>query len=292
MGENKISREELKIRQVLPLSDKIYFTLIMIKQWYERWGGKVYVAFSGGKDSTVLLYLVRSLYPDVPAVFFNTGLEFPEIYQFIKTIPNVLWIKPKWTFKQVLDYYGYPIISKAQATAISRYRNTKDPVQKYRRLNGWPNGKKGMISKKWQFLINAPFKISAECCNVLKIQPALRYVKNSERVPFIGEMASDSAGRKDRYLKNGCNRFYAKKSTPLGFWREEDIWNYIKKEKLPHSKIYPMGYKRTGCIFCMLGIMKDKNRFIIMRQTHPKLHKYCINKLGLKEVLDYIHIPY
>jgi len=70
---------QLRQMQSLPLEAKIIKSQMRIREWYEHWSGDVYVAFSGGKDSTVLLHLTRQLYPDVPAVFCDTGLEFPEI---------------------------------------------------------------------------------------------------------------------------------------------------------------------------------------------------------------------
>ena len=73
---------------------------------------KIYNSFSGGKDSTVLLDLVRRVFPDCPAVFIDTGLEYPELRDFVKTIDNVVWLKPEMNFKKVIETYGYPIISK------------------------------------------------------------------------------------------------------------------------------------------------------------------------------------
>ena len=67
---------ELKQMQSMPLDIKIKMTEHRIRDWYDYWGGEVYVSFSGGKDSTVLLDIVRRLYPDVEAVFINTGLDF------------------------------------------------------------------------------------------------------------------------------------------------------------------------------------------------------------------------
>ena len=90
----------------------------------------MYISFSGGKDSTVLLNIVRKLFPEIPAVFVDTGLEYPEIRDFVKSINNVVWLRPKMNFKSVIKKYGFPIISKEQSCAISRYKNTKDPVQK------------------------------------------------------------------------------------------------------------------------------------------------------------------
>lgn len=104
--------------QALPLSAKISMTRNRIRAWYEHYDGEVYVSFSGGKDSTVLLHLVREMYPDVPAVHVNTGLEYPEIEEFVKTFDNVEIVKPKMNFKKVCQKYGYPIISKEVAECV------------------------------------------------------------------------------------------------------------------------------------------------------------------------------
>lgn len=99
--------------QGLPLDDKVRMTKRRITEWVDEFGvDGVYVSFSGGKDSTVLLTIARQMYPDIKAVFVDTGLEYPEIRQFVRTWDNVEWLKPKKTFKQVINDYGYPFISK------------------------------------------------------------------------------------------------------------------------------------------------------------------------------------
>ena len=133
----KISRTMLKQRQGHPLEIKIRMSENRIREWYNHWQGDVYVSFSGGKDSTVLLHLVRKLYPNVPAVFVNTGLEYPEIREFVKTIDNVIWLRPKMTFKEVLTKHGYPVISKKIARTIE-YGRTKS-AWAIKRLNGEHN---------------------------------------------------------------------------------------------------------------------------------------------------------
>ena len=76
------------------------------------------MSFSGGKDSTVLLHIARQIYPDIPAVFSNTGLEYNSIQRFVKTWDNVDIVVPKMNFVQVVSTYGYPLIGKEVAEAI------------------------------------------------------------------------------------------------------------------------------------------------------------------------------
>ena len=111
--------DELRILQNYPLEMKIERTKRRIQEWVDYYGEDgVYVSFSGGKDSTVLLDIVRSMYPDVGAVFSNTGLEYPEIVDFVKTFDNVTIIKPEKTFKKVIEEKGYPVVSKSVAQCV------------------------------------------------------------------------------------------------------------------------------------------------------------------------------
>lgn len=111
--------DDLREKQALPLSLKIRLTKQRIREWVNEFGEDgVYVSFSGGKDSTVLLHLVREMYPRVPAVFCDTGLEYPEIREFVRTFDNVVWLKPKMNFKAVIEKYGYPFISKEVSECV------------------------------------------------------------------------------------------------------------------------------------------------------------------------------
>jgi 3'-phosphoadenosine 5'-phosphosulfate sulfotransferase (PAPS reductase)/FAD synthetase len=280
--------------QGLPLDIKIAKTKLRIQEWYEHWNGEVYVSFSGGKDSTVLLHLVRELYPDVPAVFVNTGLEYPEIREFVKSIDNVVWIKPKMRFDEVIKKYGYPVISKEVALYIREIRESKAAKLINKRWNG-VNGQ-GKLPLKYRYLVKAPFKISDKCCSAIKKSPLHSYEKETKNKSYTGTMASESRLRVQRYLKVGCNAFENSRpsSTPIAFWKEKDIWEYIRLYKIPYSKIYDMGHKRTGCMFCMFGVHLENqpNRFQLMAKTHPKLYDYCINKLGCGKIMDYIGVDY
>jgi len=297
-----IEKWQLQQRQGLSLEAKELRTQFKIHEWYRHWGGKVYVSFSGGKDSTVLLHQVRRLYPEVPAVFVDTGLEYPEIREFVKTIDNVTWMQPKMSFAKVLREYGYPVVSKKVSRFIHDLQNPTDRNVATRNLRLTGMNRKGIycptmkLSEKWLYLVDAPFKISEQCCDALKKKPCKQYVKETGEYPIIGTMAAESNLRTQNYLRYGCNGFNLGDpiSTPMGFWLEEDIWNYIKKYELPYSPIYDMGEKRTGCMFCMFGVHLEKgeNRFQRMNRTHPKQYKYCIEKLGCGEVLDFLNVNY
>jgi len=123
--EVAMKRNFLKQRQALPLNLKIELTKRRIKEFYEHFNGNVYVSFSGGKDSTVLLDIVRSMYQNVIAVFVDTGLEYPEVKQFVKSTPNVQILRPKTPFNKVIEEFGYPVISKEVAGSIED--NRKNP---------------------------------------------------------------------------------------------------------------------------------------------------------------------
>lgn len=299
--------ERLKELQNLQLERKIGITQARIMEFYREFDGNVYVSFSGGKDSTVLLDITRKLFPAIQSVFIDTGLEYPEIRDFVKTFDNVIWLKPEMNFKQVIEKYGYPFPSKEQAAFINEYKRAKSEKLKNIRLNGNKYGR-GKISKKWLKLLDAPFDVSDKCCDVMKKLPAEKFEKESKLHPIIGTTAEESSQRKSNWIKYGCNAFATKRATsrPLSFWTEQDILQYIKLNNLkiakPYGKIIEdeigklstTGVSRTGCMFCMFGITQEKepNKFQRMKYTHPKLYNYCIETLGLNKVLDFVGIDY
>jgi len=199
-------------------------------------------------------------------------------------------IRPAMTFKQVIEKYGYPVINKEQSQFIHEIRTTKSQKLLNTRLNG-NKANMGKLSKKWHFMLDAPFKISHKCCEVIKKTPFKKYEKQTGLKPFIGTMAGESRLRVQQWVKYTCNAFDKRRPTsnPLSIWNDSDIWEYIHKFKIPYCPIYDVeGIDRTGCVICMYGIHKDDiDKFSILETRHPKMHNLFMNKLGCREVLNF-----
>ena len=321
----------LRQKQSLPLEGKVILAQQRIREWYDHWDGQVYISFSGGKDSTVLMHLVKDMYPDVPVVFVDTGLEYPEVRRFATEHADVV-LRPEMRFDQVIKTYGYPVIGKEVAQTIFEARkNVETGKYTYRlkKLNGALVDKDGNPSRynipQHKYLLDAPFAISHKCCDVMKKRPVKKYEKETGRKAIIGTMAAESFLRKSTYLQEGCNAFDNVRpiSKPLSVWLEQDILQYIKQNGLEIASVYgdiverdqlqgqmrmfpdqwdelaTTGVSRTGCMFCMFGAQCEKapNRFQRMKETHPRQYAYCMRPveeggLGLKEVLEYIGVPY
>ena len=380
MGKHTI--DELHQWQAFPLSVKIRMTKERIRNWINEFGEDgVYVSFSGGKDSTVLLDLVRKDYPEVKAVFVDVPTQYPELKKFAKTFDNLVILKPKISFAQVCEKYGFPMFSKEISECIAdsrKYiriltdrqtdRQTEIPfayriadlIGIDRRVDkgnrAFADLKMGNIPSeilkapvrvkqlfgvkceqfssmydrsKYLFMLNAPFEVSNQCCKVMKKQPMHQYHKDTGRVPFTAQMASESKLRSSQWIQNGCNGFDLKipTSNPMAFWTEQDVLLYIKENNLPICSVYgevvidyeamgqcenqmsfadygifdnerPLlkttGCQRTGCVLCGFGCHLEKeSRFELLKQTHPKFHNllYILKNNGVTyaEAIDWVN---
>lgn len=120
---NKRTMNDLKYFQSMPLDVKKGLTKNRIRKWVNQYGTNgVYISFSGGKDSTVLLDIVRSMYPNIPAVFVDVPTQYPELKEFATSFDNVTVLKPKISFAAVCEKYGFPLISKEVSECVQGAR--------------------------------------------------------------------------------------------------------------------------------------------------------------------------
>ena len=214
--------EKAKELMSLDTEYKEIITYGKIEEWFTAWDGKVCVSFSGGKDSTVLAYLVANWLshfrtPPWPLnlVFVNTGLEYPEIQRFVneytdwlrKKFPrvtiNLTRLRPKMNIRQVIERYGYPTVSKETSFRVRKLR--------YQHLTEEYRADQMERLGKWAILLRAPFRVSEQCCDVMKKTAAKKYEHSTDRVPMTAIMGEESFLRMERWLKTGCNAFEGKR---------------------------------------------------------------------------------
>ena len=288
----KERRSTLQTLYSLPLDQKIERSKYLIKEAINEFGLEhVYISYSGGKDSTVLSHIAKSLYPNILHLFANTTNEYPETIQHIKwekekNNTNIITVLPidchgeLWTFKKVVERYGYPMFSKRVSNAIRTYQHalserTKQNSQDYIDRN----------FKKYDKYKELP--ISDKCCDKLKKEPLRRKAKElGLECAILGILASESYQREKDWLEHGCNVFHERsdnQSRPLSFWTEEDILEYIAKYDVKIPKLYEMGYNRNGCMYCGFGVHLEPshcNRYQKLKQTHPTQYTYFHNNFG------------
>ena len=331
----KFPKDNFKCMVYQPYSLKERLSMQRVNEWNEYWDSATYVSFSGGLDSTVLAYVVCKAYKmyriheTVHLVFSDTGIEFPELRTFTKSYTE--WLKKKfpdvdielttlspqkgYTFKDVCEKYGFPLISKYTALKVRKLRNG-NLSKRYKNylLNGDERGKFGMLAKKWQFLIDKSkvrFNTSEQCCEIMKKRPFKKYHKSTGRYPFIGITQDESFERENKYNHTGCNVYDENhpKSQPIGFWTKQDVLRYVDEHEIPICSVYgnivkePCGeYKltgeqRTGCVCCGFGchLEQEPNRIQRLSMTHKVMYDQAMkctnNGVTYKEALEQCNIP-
>lgn len=276
--------KELKERQSWTLNQKIDHSLGAIEQFKNRMDGKVYVAFSGGKDSTVLMHLCEKIIPDIPCVFVNTGCEYPDIVKFVRNCKedghNVEIIQPKMTARAVWEKYGFPLGSKEIAEMVHSLRVNPNSIKSKNALGIGNKGSMFILNKMYRYLIHEPYETSNKCCTILKKDPSKKYGKDHERFPIIGILASESLLREKTYIRRGgCNVFgLHPNSQPLSIWNDDDIWEFIHRYKIKISDIYNKGVDRTGCVACGFGCQyRGDARLKTLYHLYSKYYEHVLN---------------
>lgn len=244
------------------------------------------ICWSGGKDSTVVLHLVRKLKPDIPVIYVNSGVDFPETTSFIEELSekwkiNLFIATPKkeYDFWEIGKKYGWPIFGKNIASNVERAVRTKN-IRK-------------QLSPLEKLMAKAELKISTKCSQLLQEKPS-KEVENilSCDLKFVGLKASESRARVRLWVDHGdlyyVKRYYGRgkgifKSNPIAIWTDSDIWKYHDKFNLAHCSLYDIGYPRNGCWCCAMAARNGQLKRL--REYHPLLFKRLMLKTEMGEVL-------
>ena len=305
-----IEKEDLKEYQSMSLEDKIKLSKEIITDFYESIDDKnsIYISSSFGKDSVVLIDLVRSLYPEITIGYVDTGVEQPSAVELSKNYNNVITLYPKKSMKQIVEEYGYPLpIGKEKTNTIELCRKNlyegKFNTVRVKKMRG-DFGEKSLFNfSKYQWVVFAPFKISNVCCHFLKHEPFERFNKEyGFKYTFVGTTAEESRMRKNNLLNHGF--ITDNQARPIGHWTVQDVLQYILDHNLEIASCYgeiiwegntlkTSRFDRTGCICCPIGSQYKKiNDFQWLYQTDKKSWDFVINELGFRQVLDFFDIPY
>ena len=171
----------------------------------------VYVAWTGGKDSSVVLWLwrtvLRELFPDNPplpqALRVTTGLEFSEIESFCRTLVQ------EWGVAE-----------------IRAWADTESAPEE-------------------------PGRDAVTCCRKLKIEPLRGAVSaNGAQVLLTGLRQDEHSGRSERSVFETRKDPHYLQANPILEWTEMDIWSLVLSESMPYCSLYEQGYRSLDCSPC------------------------------------------
>lgn len=186
------------------LEQKVAHSIDVMSSFIDRMGGidKVYVSFSGGVDSLVVLHIARTFIDkNIKAVFCNTGMEYPELVKFVHTFDNVDIIRPKIHVKEIFETKGFPLVGKRVGSYIREVRHGDPNCELTKKRLSMD--KFYSIPLKWRFLLDKPYETSEKCCHYLKKEPFGKYSKETGRRGILGIMASESLMRENEYVRRG-----------------------------------------------------------------------------------------
>ena len=238
----------------------------VIKDVINKYGEEnFYIAFSGGKDSTTLHYLIDMAIPNnkIPRVFIDTGIEYNFIREFVKELSNnderIILIKPSQPIKQVLENYGYPFKSKQHSRLLNYYQSNglkSRAVRVYLGLDVTRNNYKSYRPcpeiLKYQFNENFKLKVSDKCCQKLKKDPIYKWAKDNNKTINITGIRAEEGGNR---IYSNCiisKNGKIEKFNPLIKVDENFINWFIKTYNVKLCKLYypPYNFIRTGCKGC------------------------------------------
>lgn len=328
----KLQEEEYKSimfrqKQGLPYEAKVRHAELRAREFYDELNGHCHVSV-GGLDSITLLLFLRSMHIDVPAISVSV-LEDKSI-QIIHKQLGVIGLSPIKSKVEVLQEFGYPVLSKETANKIALLQNPTDKNITVRHAiitgetgeyGGYRKNTRMKMSDKWLKKFGgadpegaalgyaaAPFRVSDKCCYYLKEKPCDDYAKQHKSYPYLGLMASEHGRREKSLMINGCN-YYGKtttRSAPFAIFSRQDLLQLAIDLKVPVPEIYgeivrdskgelrTTKAQRTGCSMCGFGIHLEKrpHRFDQLRKRNLSEWKFWMYDMGWGEVLSYIGVDW
>lgn len=200
-------------------------TVKLIVKAYEKHKAKLdifEVAFSGGKDSAVLLDLVKKALPKdgFVVIFGDTGMEFPDTYETAA-------ITKKQCEEEGISFY------------ISR--SHFDPQDSWK-------------------LFGPPARVLRWCCSVHKSTPQTIKMReitgknNYVGLDFVGVRAHESAARSKYEVENFGKKQKGQYSfNPILEWTSAEVWLYIYFNNIHVNVAYKRGNSRAGCLYCPMS---------------------------------------
>jgi 3'-phosphoadenosine 5'-phosphosulfate sulfotransferase (PAPS reductase)/FAD synthetase len=290
-----------------------------IKMAWKDGEEKLFVSFSGGKDSTVLKELVKMSGVPAPVVFFDTGIELDAIYEFVKSFGDeIIWTKPRKPFGQIIKEYGKPYKSKFKSEYLKTYDGTHESpfhlVRNNELIKGTIHKKtdEGIVDSgkrapqralaKKDFHILHPdrvdeYKIANKCCSYLKKDPSKYYIKeNDVNGYFMGVRLAEGGARSMAYKSCRSTKQIGKKtilqSMPMFDWLDSDVDDFIEHYQIPISKAYTdYGLDRTGCFCCPFAQKMDDNLEALYKYE-PKKYKAALKWLGVVYMDQGVELPF
>ena len=291
-------------------------------------GANVHVSVGELDSITLYIFLRDVCHLDVTGISVSS-LEDKTVQAVHKQLGLTI-LKPYKSKVEVINEYGYPILSKEIAAKIELLQNPSEKNKTVRHAistgetgeyGGYQKNSRMKMSQKWLEKFGGyenenegvnyqkpDSKVSSKCCYYLKEKPADDWAKAHNSFPYLGLMASEGGRRQKSLMLNGCN-YYGKTTTrscPFAIFSRQDILRLALELNVPvpeiygtierdeNGQLYTTKAQRTGCSMCGFGIQLEKrpHRFDRLRETNQKEWEFWMYKMGWGHVLDYIGVPW
>lgn len=198
-----------------------------------------WLAFSGGKDSQALYHVARLAGVRFKAHMNLTSVDPPEVIRFVKRqYPDVELIKPRMS-----------IFEMAKKKHLLPSRRFRWCCAEYKEIGGV--GKVTLIGIRKQESARRSKRNEVELGNH-------KFSGNFDQWSEHEEKIVTCVGGKDKILVS-----------PIIYWTERDVWEFLNENGIPHCELYDQGYTRIGCICCPMSSYRQKVKEI-KRWPHVK----------------------